>query len=232
MSIEFIFFFCSILVIFFYFASKSISHSFFKKSFSEYNTYQNKPNINGSEVAQEVLKNKGINDVSIKKIEGMFIDQYNPIQRCIYLSSNIFLNRSISSLAISCHEANHAVQFEKKNILALIRKDLASLIKYSQIILIPIILFALLGSREIFFIIVSISYFIVTVFALFTLLLEADASIKTLKFIKNTKISFSKKDYYGVKKVLWAALFTYIASFLSNFVVLLLSLTFTIVILM
>ena len=66
--------------------------------------------ITGAEAAEAVMKHAGITDVEIVEVEGQLTDHYDPSQKRLALSSDIYRGTSLASLGIAAHEAGHAIQ--------------------------------------------------------------------------------------------------------------------------
>src|SRR4051812_44195382 len=81
-----------------------------KSKFSKYSKILMKSGLSGKEVAQKMLRDNGIYDVTVTSVEGSLTDHYNPIHKTVNLSSDVYEGRSVSSAAIAAHECGHAVQ--------------------------------------------------------------------------------------------------------------------------
>ena len=81
-----------------------------KSTFSKYLLVPSSANLTGREAAKKILDYSGLSDVRIEKISGGLTDHYDPVKNVLRLSADVYDNTSISSIAVACHEAGHAVQ--------------------------------------------------------------------------------------------------------------------------
>ena len=81
-----------------------------KSTFSKYAKVRASSNLSGAEAAATMLARSGVNDVKIRKISGMLTDHYNPADKTLNLSKEVYEGRSLASLGVACHEAGHALQ--------------------------------------------------------------------------------------------------------------------------
>ena len=81
-----------------------------KSKFTEYSQVGLMNGMSGSEIAAQMLRDNGIYDVRITQVEGMLTDHYNPVDKTVNLSADVYHGRSVSSAAVSAHECGHAVQ--------------------------------------------------------------------------------------------------------------------------
>src|SRR5665811_1157434 len=81
-----------------------------KSKFSKYSKIPLDNGMSGREVAERMLRDNGIRDVKIGSVEGQLTDHYNPVDKTINLSPDVYNGRSISSAAVAAHECGHAVQ--------------------------------------------------------------------------------------------------------------------------
>src|SRR5512135_28309 len=66
--------------------------------------------MSGRDVAEKMLRENGITDVSVISVEGQLTDHYNPIDKTVNLSHDVYNGRSVSAAAVAAHECGHAVQ--------------------------------------------------------------------------------------------------------------------------
>ena len=70
--------------------------------------------LSGKEVAQKMLQDHGIYDVQVMSTEGQLSDHYNPQNRTVNLSTDVFHGRSVAAAAVAAHECGHAIQDSKR----------------------------------------------------------------------------------------------------------------------
>src|SRR5512133_798772 len=81
-----------------------------KSKFKKYSRILVDNGMSGRDVAERMLRDHGITDVKIISVEGQLTDHYNPVDKTINLSKEVYLGRNISSVAVAAHECGHAVQ--------------------------------------------------------------------------------------------------------------------------
>ena len=82
----------------------------FKSRFNAYAQMPLSSGLSGKEVAEQMLKDHNISDVKVVSVEGALTDHYNPIDKTVNLSPDVYAGRSIASAAVAAHECGHAVQ--------------------------------------------------------------------------------------------------------------------------
>src|SRR4051794_32790456 len=82
----------------------------FKSKFKLYAETPVGSGLTGRDVAERMLRDNGIHDVRIVASEGQLTDHYNPGDRTVNLSPEIYHGRSIAAAAVAAHECGHAVQ--------------------------------------------------------------------------------------------------------------------------
>ena len=66
--------------------------------------------LSGAEAARQVLNGAGLHDVPIEMVPGHLSDHYDPRDRVLRLSPEVYQRRSLASVGIAAHEAGHAIQ--------------------------------------------------------------------------------------------------------------------------
>ncbi len=197
-----------------------------KSKFAHYSQIPNKTRLSGKEVAQTMLANYGIADVKVIEAQGVLTDHYNPMNKTVALSGDVFHGRSVAAMAVAAHECGHAVQHATAYPMLKLRSGIVPLVKISAQLQQWLLLLSLGGLGAGFsgsntLILITIAAFGITaLFALITLPVEFDASKRALVWIDQTGTA-SGSEYEGAKDALkWAAM-TYVAAALSALVMLL-----------
>ena len=185
-------------------------------NFKKYSISKNRQGYTGAEIARKLLFLAGINDVKIKMIGGRLSDNYNPLNKTLNLSENVYNSTSLSAIGVAAHEAGHAIQHKQEYFPVVLRGQLFPIANFSSKLSFPLILFGLLFSRGNLFILnLGIALFAVAVvFQIITLPVEFDASKRAVKLLSENNF-LDKTEVPGVKKVLSAAALTYIAATLA-----------------
>jgi Zn-dependent membrane protease YugP len=84
-----------------------------KSKFAKYSEMPLGNGMSGSEIASKMLRDAGIYDVKVICVEGQLTDHYNPTNKTVNLSHDVFYGRHISAAAVAAHECGHAVQHAK-----------------------------------------------------------------------------------------------------------------------
>ena len=81
-----------------------------KSTFSKYSQVGSRSGMTGAEAAAHMLKRHGINDVRIERSSGWLSDHYDPSEKALRLSDEVYSSQSLSAIGVACHEAGHAMQ--------------------------------------------------------------------------------------------------------------------------
>src|ERR1700755_3445004 len=85
----------------------------FKSKFNQYAEIGLLFGMTGQEVAERMLKDDNIYDVQVISVEGQLTDHYNPANKTVNLSPDVYYSRSVAAAAVAAHECGHAVQHAK-----------------------------------------------------------------------------------------------------------------------
>lgn len=210
-----------LLAIFIGFALLSfIVSSRLKSKFNKYS--QVGLSMSGAEVAKRMLENNGIYDVTIRPVEGSLTDHYNPTDKTVNLSHDVYYGRSVSAAAVAAHETGHAIQHATAYSWLQLRTALVPLQNVSAKILnvIFIVMFAgafllpnLMPMTLALQIIVA-AYAIFALFAVVTLPVEINASQRAIAWLTNTGVIVGETREQARDALKWAA-YTYVVAALS-----------------
>ena len=185
-----------------------------RSNYSKYSKEKNSLNLSGKEVARRILDNNGLNYIDIVPIKGHLTDHYNPITKKISLSESSYDSKSIAGAAIAAHEVGHAIQDKECYSFLRFRNKMVPFVNFTSrvasILIILSFVFNILDMLDAGIILLLVGLF----FQLITLPVEFNASKRAKEQLKNCGL-LNKKDTRGTKKVLSAAAFTYVASFLA-----------------
>jgi len=199
-----------------------------KSKFKKYAETPISSNLSGKEVAEKMLRNNNIYDVKVTSVEGALTDHYNPVDKTINLSPDVYDGRNAAAAAVAAHETGHAVQHATAYSLLMLRSALVPIQNASAKIINIVMIVMFFGGYALFhvFPIQSVLYVIIaaygamTLFAFVTLPVEIDASRRGLVFIENSGV-VNTSEYANAKDALtWAAL-TYVVAALGSLATLL-----------
>jgi uncharacterized protein len=167
--------------------------------------------ITAEKVADQILKNYGVNGVKIEMTPGQLTDHYDPRDKVLRLSEAVYGNASIAALGVAAHEAGHAIQHAKGYAAIGFRNAIVPVVNVTSNLAIPIFFIGLLVSIPILLKIGILLFIGVVVFHLVTLPVEFDASSRALKVLQ-TGAYLSPEELRGARSVLSAASMTYLAA--------------------
>ena len=185
---------------------------------STYGKYKNiklNKNITGQEVARMILDSNGMNNIHVVETQGELTDHYDPRRKVVRLSKQIFHDNAIASVAVAAHEVGHAIQDKEGYIFMKIRSILVPVVNFITYIGYIVAFISLLAGITGYLKVSIIIILAALLFQLVTLPVEFDASKRGREqLVKLGVIDGSEEK--GVKKMLDAAAFTYVASFISS----------------
>lgn len=192
-----------------------IANGVLKSTYSKYSNAENGIKITGEEAARQILDKNGLTDVKIIKTHGFLTDHYNPKTKTVVLSEHIYSGRSIASVSVAAHEVGHAIQHKEAYLFLKIRTALVPVVNFastlSQIVLVLGFILGAIGLIDLAILLLCISL----LFQLVTLPVEFNASNRAKKQLQKIGLIYNN-DEKGVNKMLKAAAYTYVASFLAS----------------
>ncbi len=180
-------------------------------SYKKYSKIKNEKNMTGSEAARYLLDKNGLENIKVVETGGYLSDHYDPSKKVIRLSSTVYNEPSIGSVAVACHECGHAIQDKNGYMFMRIRSALVPITTFSSYAgYLAILIGVIFASLKLIWIGIILEI-IILLFQLVTLPVEIDASKRALKEINNLNI-LDTKELKGAKTMLTAAALTYVAS--------------------
>tara|TARA_R110000796_G_scaffold252557_1_gene387632 strand:- start:18882 stop:19577 length:696 start_codon:yes stop_codon:yes gene_type:complete len=198
-----------------------------KQKFKKYSKVGLKIGLTGREIAELMLRDNQIYDVRVVSVQGRLTDHYNPADKTVNLSPEIYEGRSIIAAAVAAHECGHAVQhakaygpLEMRSALVPIQNASGRIMNIIFMALLVSSFFLGLMSWQVALPIIIGCYFIFTLFAFITLPVEYDATKRALAWINDRNIVTS--DEHGMAEdALNAAARTYLVAALGSLAMLL-----------
>jgi len=194
-----------------------------KSKFEEYSKIPLQSGLTGKEIAEKMLAYYNIRGVNVVSVEGRLTDHYNPADRTVNLSHDVYYGNSAASAAVAAHECGHAVQHAKaygwlhfrsvmvpfQNVSAKILNFLMIALMFGGIALgggqaLPIVLLIIIACN-----------FVITMFALITLPVEFDASNRALAWIDQQGIVTTSEHAMAKDALKWAAM-TYLVAAIGS----------------
>ena len=197
-----------------------------KSKFQEYSQTPNGARLTGEQIAKKMLQDYGIYDVKVVSVEGMLSDHYNPLDKTVNLSPQVFHEASVSAAAVASHECGHAVQHAVGYSMLQLRSKLVPLVNISST-LSQFVIFAgisvMIASRSIqnpqgnttVLAIGVLLFAVTTLFAFITLPVEYDASKRALAWLENSGTLGREEHSAAEDSLKWAAR-TYVVAALGS----------------
>jgi len=190
-----------------------------KSVYNRYNQGVVRSGLTGAEVAAEILRRKGIYDVEITQGEGLLGDHYDPIHKRLVLSPDNFHGRTPAALGVAAHEAGHAIQHALAYKPLHWRMAAVGITTYANyvVMFLPMLgLFTGLIQPLTGVMLMAVAWGVIMLFNLVTLPVEFDASRRAKAVLANFGFIAPGEEALGVKKVLDAAAWTYVAAFITS----------------
>ena len=195
-----------------------------RSKFREYGEIPLSSGLSGKQVAEKMLQDNGIYDVKVISSQGFLSDHYNPTDKTINLSPEVYSGRSISAAAVAAHECGHAVQHATAYSMLQFRSAMVPVVKIGSTLgqwILMAGLFLFVGKSMSWLLLVGIVLFAsTTVFSLVTLPVEYDASNRALAWLERTGLTSNSEHDKAKDALKWAAR-TYVVAAISSIVTLL-----------
>ena len=193
-----------------------------KSKFSKYSKIPVDNGMSGRDVAEKMLRDFGITNVTVQSVPGQLTDHYNPADRTINLSQDVYNGRSIASAAVAAHECGHAVQHSKAYAWLGLRSKLVPVVSFSSKWVSWILLAGVLLIQTFPALLLAgiILFGFTTLFSFITLPVEIDASRRALAWLSNTGITSYNNHDKAQDALKWAA-YTYVIAALGSLATLL-----------
>ena len=192
----------------------------FRSKFSKYTEMQLNSGFSGKEVAEKMLHDNGIFDVRVMSTDGQLSDHYNPTDKTVNLSTDVYYGRSVAAAAVAAHECGHALQQAKSYNWLNLRTSMVPLVSISSnllqwVLILGVLLIAFTFNPFVLTIGVS-GLTLITIFSVITLPVEFDASRRALMWLKNNKeVLYTSEENTQAKDALWWAAMTYVVAALG-----------------
>lgn len=185
-----------------------------KRAFRRYSSVHAMCGMTGAQAAARLLQLNGITDVQIRQIGGTLTDYYDPKNKEICLSGDVYNATSVAAIGVACHEAGHACQHAQGYAPLKIRNAAIPATRIGSSLGIPLVLLGVVFTWRPLIMVGIVLYALVALFQLLTLPVEFNASRRALQTIESNQF-LTEQEYRGAKKVLTAAALTYVAALAS-----------------
>jgi hypothetical protein len=188
-----------------------IVNSQLKSKVKKYSQIGTVSGLSGKEIVEKMLSDHGISDVKVVSIPGKLTDHYNPTDKTINLSPDVYQGRHISAAAIAAHECGHAVQHATSYQWLEMRSQMVPIVNFSNRMMSTVFIIGLIGGSFIglgwtnMLMLFIILQAIVTAFTLITLPVEFDASRRALIWLRSSDITNDDEVVFAEDALRWAA---------------------------
>jgi Zn-dependent membrane protease YugP len=207
-----------IYIIFIVFALLSwIIQKVLQSKFKKYSQIPMPGGMTGRDVAELMLRENGVEGVSVQHVSGQLTDHYNPATKVVNLSDQVYQSNSIAAAAVAAHECGHAVQHAKAYAFLTMRSKLVPVVSFSsrwmQWVLLAGIL--LIERWPTLMLIGIILFATTTLFSFITLPVEINASKRAVAWLSRAGITNSTTYPMATDALNWAA-YTYVVAALGS----------------
>ena len=173
--------------------------------------------LTGKDIAEKMLRDNGITDVSVISTEGRLTDHYNPATKTVNLSKDVYYGNSVAAAALAAHECGHAVQHANAYSFLTLRSKLVPAVSFasqwmSWVLLAGILMLESFPGLLLFGIVL---YGVTTLFSVVTLPVEINASSRALVWLSNAGVTNVYTHDKAQDALRWAA-YTYVVAALGS----------------
>ena len=188
-----------------------------ERKFKKYKSIRTEGGLTGREVAEQMLRDHDICNVQVCLVNGTLTDHYNPANRTLNLSPDVYNGTSVAAAAVAAHECGHAVQHAVSYGPLGLRSALVPVVNFtgrwvSWVILAGLLLIKVFPAL----LLVGIALFAMsTLFSLVTLPVEINASARALQWIRRREITSPDTHRYA-ESALRSAAYTYVMAAITS----------------
>jgi Zn-dependent membrane protease YugP len=210
-----------IIFIGFALASWLVSHQL-KSRFAKYSKIPTANGLSGKEVVEKMLRDNNIYGVKIESVEGELTDHYNPADKTINLSEEVYYGTNVAAAAVAAHETGHALQHAQAYAWLGLRSSLVPAVSFSSrymqwILLGGILLINTFPALLLFGIFL---FAMTTLFSFITLPVEINASNRALVWLQTSGITTTQTHENAEDALKWAG-YTYVIAAIGSLATLL-----------
>ncbi|MBI5541430.1 MAG: zinc metallopeptidase [Bacteroidia bacterium] len=193
-----------------------------KTKFKNYSQIPINNNLSGKEVAERMLRESGVLDVKVISVPGSLTDHYNPLEKTVNLSPEVYNGRNVAAAAVAAHECGHAIQHADSYSFLKMRTALVPVVSFSSKWVQWILLGGVLALESFPYLLLGgiVLFGLTTLFSFITLPVEINASSRALVWLTNSGITNSVTYPKAKDALKWAA-YTYVVAALASLATLL-----------
>lgn len=190
-----------------------------KNKFRQYSQTHLTKDLTGAEIAKLMLADHGLHHVQVISVEGQLSDHYNPANKTVNLSQEVYHGRNAAAAAVASHECGHAVQHAKAYSMLELRSAMVPIQNISAKVINILFMMMMFGaffaggllSFNTALLVIIACYGVFTLFAFITLPVEFDASKRALAWIESRGIVTTREHDMAKDALKWAAM-TYVVA--------------------
>ena len=186
-----------------------------KSTFAIYSRVRSASGLTGAEAARRILRMAGITDVTVVPISGSLTDHYDPRNKQLALSQDVYDRTSVAAIGVAAHECGHAIQDAQNYVPLNLRSAIVPVANIGSTLSWPLFLAGLILSIRPLLTLGILLFSFAVLFQLVTLPVEFNASARALKMLGSSGM-LGTDEVKGAKKVLTAAALTYVAALASS----------------
>ena len=185
--------------------------------FDKYSRIPGPHGLTGADVARLMLRQNGINDVTVQSVAGKLTDHFNPQDMTINLSEGVYNSTSVAACAVAAHETGHAIQHATGYAPLRLRSALIPVVTFANntvqwVLLLGVIMINVFPSL----LWIGIGLFaMTTLFSLVTLPVEINASQRAIAWLAGSGVVDDNTKPYAVDALKWAA-YTYVIAAIGS----------------
>lgn len=187
------------------------------RKFEKYSKVAIASGLTGAQVAEKMLKENGLYDVSVTHVNGTLTDHYNPATKTVNLSDEVYSSYSVAAAAVAAHECGHAVQHARAYAPLQLRSALVPAVSFSSKYVSWILLagMLLLNIFPYLLLLGIVMFAMTTIFSFVTLPVEIDASRRAILWLQEAGIT-SPTEHPMAISALRSAAYTYVSAALGS----------------
>ncbi|MDP1802150.1 MAG: zinc metallopeptidase [Bacteroidota bacterium] len=192
-----------------------------KSKFAKYSKEPLSSGLSGKDIAEKMLKENGIYDVKVLSVEGRLTDHYNPADKTVNLSTDVYNGRHIAAAAVAAHECGHAVQHATAYQWLTMRSKVVPIVQLASNLMsfltigLAFAAYSMQGMMNSMLLIFIVLQGTITLFSLITLPVEVDASKRALAWLDNSRLTRDYEHAEAKDALRWAA-YTYFVAALGS----------------
>ena len=186
-----------------------------KSTFAIYSRVRSASGLTGAEAARRILRMAGITDVTVVPISGSLTDHYDPRNKQLALSQDVYDRTSVAAIGVAAHECGHAIQDAQNYVPLNLRSAIVPVANIGSTLSWPLFLAGLILSIRPLLTLGILLFSFAVLFQLVTLPVEFNASSRALKMLGSSGM-LGTDEVKGAKKVLTAAALTYVAALVAS----------------